>query len=158
MSLPEKDVELEQAFPAILVQGYEITSPKTSNYNCIAWAGNVDHLWWWPDQADTGFWPDGVIRECTIEAFISAYETIDFKVCTSSDFEDGFEKIAIFTDAFNIPKHAARQLDANRWTSKMGHSFDLSHSLDGVAGINYGSPKVFMKRLKVRIRGDGRNG
>lgn len=154
MSLPKRDGELELFFPAITVKGYEITSPKTPNYNCVAWAGNVDHQWWWPDQADTCFWPEDVARECTIESFISAYKTIDFTVCDSSIFEDSFEKIAIFVDVLNIPKHAARQLDASRWTSKMGQSFDLSHSLDGVSGVKYGSPKVFMKRPKARVQED----
>jgi len=93
------------------------------------------------------------MREESIEAFISAYQTIGFSVCDSPDYENDFEKIAIFVDQLGTPTHAARQLDKTTWTSKLGSSFDISHAFDGVSGDgipkkNYGKPKVFMKRPK----------
>lgn len=149
MLLPERDLEIETIFPKLAAgDGYRITSPKTTDYNCIAWAGCIDHLWWWPDESWMYFWPSAVQREATIPAFIAAYTTLGFAQCDDDQYEEGFEKIAIFTDSLGAPTHAARQLNTKFWTSKLGGLFDISHMLDGVSGISYGTPTVFMKRVK----------
>ena len=149
MSLPSRDHVIEQAFPAIWNNGgYVITSPKNPFYNCIAWAAHADHHWWEPDPSFQYFWPKGVPRAYTIAAYVAAYSSVGYVVCDNSDLEISFEKIAIFTDRFNVPQHAARQLDDGLWTSKLGKHFDISHALNGVSGDAYGIPTVFMKRAK----------
>jgi len=150
MLLPERDIALEAIFPFLTDgDGYKITSPQTTRYNCIAWAANDDMRPWWPDSNFIGHWPKGVPRECTIQAFISAYQTLGYAVCEIHEYEEGFEKIAIFVDASNTPTHAARQLDDRCWTSKLGKNFDVSHALNGVCNQLYGTPKVFMRRLNT---------
>ena len=103
------------------------TSDDTPDYNCIAWAAKDDSNFWWPVGVPPYYWPDGVEFRETIEAFTKAYETRGFKVCSNAIFEDGFEKIAIYVDPSNRPKHAARQLDKDNWTSKLGSDIDISH-------------------------------
>ena len=36
------------------------------------------------------------------------------------------------------PKHAARQVAANVWTSKIGQNIDIEHNLRGLEGPTYG--------------------
>ncbi len=150
MLLPEKDPYIEQNFPALVVSDYKITSPIDPNYNCIAWAASVANAWWEPDAFGQYFWPQGVSRTYTVESYIQAYATLGYQTCASHDLESGFEKVAIFVDHANVPTHAARQLDANFWTSKLGQAFDIRHVLSGVSGIIYGTPTVFMKRSKIK--------
>jgi hypothetical protein len=50
-------------FPGLAHGGYQVTSPRDSDYNCIAWAAGDTHNWWWPG-GDVGkeYWPAGVPR------------------------------------------------------------------------------------------------
>ena len=42
---------------------FEITSPRTVAYNCIAWAAGETQRKWWPDKVGVAYWPKGVPRE-----------------------------------------------------------------------------------------------
>lgn len=143
---PDKDIEIEYHFPQLSTTGYKITSPKTPKYNCIAWAGNDSDRFWWPTDEYGYYWPDTIEKRETVEVFIEAYKTIGFNVCDNSDYEGGWEKIAIYADHNNLPKHAARMIDERTWTSKLGRNYDISHTINGLDGNTYGSPKIFMKR------------
>jgi len=137
---------IEKAFPGLAAGSYEISSPQNYRYNCIAWATNNDSKWWWPDPQNIGYWPSGVPRKVTLESFISAFESLGFSVCDNQDLEEGYEKIAIFTDSRDIPTHAARQISSGRWTSKLGRLEDIEHELMGVAGSAYGKISVVLRR------------
>ncbi len=104
------------------------TSDVTPDYNCIAWAVKDTLNFWWPKGYPPYFWPKGIELEETLNAFIKAFETHGFKVCDNELFEQGFEKIAIYVDKYNKPKHAARQINEHIWTSKLGSDIDISHS------------------------------
>lgn len=67
---------LEQVFPNLAGTQYRITSARSVNYNCIAWAAGRDDVWWWPDPLGRGFWPLGVARVATLEAFMQAFATL----------------------------------------------------------------------------------
>ncbi len=137
---------IETAFPNLQRSEYQIKSPETVEYNCVAWAAGEMKTWWWPDPLETAYWPASVQRVETLEAFIEAFETLSYTTCDSSDFEDGYEKIAIYVNASGKPTHAARQLNNGYWTSKLGQSYDIDHEVNGVSGANYGSISVIMKR------------
>jgi hypothetical protein len=136
---------IEKTFPYLASGDYKITSPPTCIYNCIAWAANNDTMWWWPDPQDIYFWPTGILREVSLRAFILAFESRGYSICDNQDLEEGYEKIAIFTDASNNPTHAARQLNSGKWTSKLGGLEDIEHELDGVSGELYGKISVVWK-------------
>jgi hypothetical protein len=139
--------QIETAFPALTPSNYRITSPESRDYNCIAWAAGTDDRWWWPDNQYTAYWPDGVPREETLAAFIQAYSLVGYVPCNTSDYESGFEKIAIYTNERRKPTHAARQTQTGRWTSKLGRYEDIEHDkLDDLSGSNYGEVMVIMKR------------
>ncbi len=47
---------LESFFPKLSDFGYEVTSPESDAYNCIAWAAGETLHWWWPIPAEEAFW------------------------------------------------------------------------------------------------------
>jgi hypothetical protein len=139
--------EIEKIFLNLLTSGYLITSPATPEYNCIAWAANDTEAWWEPDPLNLSFWPSGIPRIYSLDAYIKAYERLGYAICHSDEYEDGFEKIAIYVDHNKQPTHASRQLDSGKWTSKLGQLEDIEHNtLEGLAGAEYGNVAVVMKR------------
>ena len=124
--MSEKDIE--QEFPNLLTDSYSITSPATSEYNCIAWAACDTEAWWWPDAQHLYYWPPEIPRTETLEAFIKAFEIFGYRVCNCIAYEEGFEKVAIYIDTHGKPTHAARQLSSGNWTSKLERLEDIEHS------------------------------
>jgi hypothetical protein len=127
------------------------TSDRDTIYNCIAFAAGETHRWWWPiPRRGINYWPRGVPREETVEAFIAAYATMGFNECADGELEPQIEKIALFaktTRGVLIPTHAARQLDSGEWTSKMGSLEDISHTtVDAPRGPAYGKPVCYLAR------------
>src|SRR5438132_8294807 len=114
------EVNLEDLFPRLQTKPYQTTSPVSDKYNCIAWAAGDSHRLWWPDVDMQDYWPEGAPREETLEAFERAFLAVGFISSASTDPEQGYEKIALFTNQQGVPKHAARQLPSGRWTSKLG--------------------------------------
>jgi hypothetical protein len=143
---------LERIFPGLANGDYRITSPFDSDYNCIAWvAGDTQH-WWWPGpDLESEYWPDGVAREVTVDAFRAAFVALGYAPCANENLEAGFEKVALFADLQRKPTHAARQLSNGRWTSKLGKREDLEHALRDLAGAIYGSVALILKRPVVEI-------
>jgi hypothetical protein len=135
---------LETAFPSLKESGYQIASDPDRVYNCIAWAAGSATIWWWPSADD--YWPDGVPRQTTIEAFEAAFATVGYAPCGDGSLEDGVEKVAMYA-VNNVPKHAARQLADGRWTSKLGRFHDIEHNTaEGIVSEGYGSIVRFLKR------------
>lgn len=141
------ELEVRILFPQLESGRFSITSPKTSSYNCIAWAVGDQTRWWWPDSQN--YWPRGVPRKRNVESFVQLFASHDYEVCESSHLEEGIEKIAIFAGPTGTPTHAARQLRDGSWTSKLGQNFDISHVLEQVGGFaakGYGTIAIIMKR------------
>jgi hypothetical protein len=131
-------------FPRLI--DYTITSEPTTDYNCIAWAAGDNTLWWWPHKdSQDSYWPEGVPRSNSLNAFEAAYATLGYVRCAGPDLEEGFEKIAIFADHGKCT-HAALQLSNGRWTSKMGTAYDIEHDLPTMNGGFYGQIVRYMKR------------
>ncbi|MEE3717624.1 hypothetical protein V2H45_12740 [Tumidithrix elongata RA019] len=147
----DTNAELETDWPNLAMTKYEITSRYTSEYNCLAWAVGEDDCWWSPLPEEDYYWPEGVPREHTLQAFVKAYQIYGYEICDSSELEIGFEKIAIYVKVSEEPQHVARQLPSGMWTSKLGRYEDIEHELDGLVGELYGSVRQCMKRaLKIK--------
>ena len=140
--------EIEKIFPGLGVGNYTIRSPSTPEYNCIAWAAEDIEAWWWPDANNQYYWPDEVPREESFEAFKDLFEKWDYQECETGDYEEGYQKIAIYVNANNKPTHMSRQLSSGIWTSKLGQIEDIEHSFQGLDSPTYGSIAVIMKRFK----------
>ena len=140
---------IEATFPYLPTIGYVITSPATTDYNCIAWAAQDIDVWWWPDPLQLYYWPPDIPRDVTLDSFIKAYESRGYSRCQSSNYEAGWDKIALYVDANGTPTHAARQLKTGYWTSKLGTLEDIEHkTLESLNGNQYGSVSVIMRRRK----------
>jgi hypothetical protein len=143
-------VKLEDLFPGLAAAGYRITSPRSTDYNCIAWAAGQTGTWWWPGpDLVKEYWPSGHPRELTLSAFQGVFAGLGYSICRVEDPESGVEKIALFADADGRPTHAARQLPNGLWTSKLGKAEDIEHTLRAVEGDIYGSVVLIMQRPLV---------
>lgn len=134
-------------FPDLARDGYRETSPATWDYNCIAWAASRTDQWWEPDPDLYWYWPPGVARQYTLQAYGDTDAALGYEPCNTGDFEIAFEKIVLFIDASGIPTHAARQLENGKWTSKLGGDVDIEHATpDALNGQYYGAPVLSMRR------------
>ena len=136
---------IEIAFPNLASTGYRITSPPTSDYNCIAWAAGESDRWWWPDSAGVTYWPSAAPRDESIPAFLLAFSSIGFGIAADPRFAPGVEKVALMAKA-GTPTHMCRQLPNGRWTSKLGQSEDVEHELDALFGPIYGDVHCILQR------------
>ena len=81
------------------------------------------------------------------EAFVAAFGTLGYVPCIDGALEDGFEKVAIYGWSPNHIKHAARQLNTGRWTSKVGNLEDIEHSTPvELECVTYGIVVQYMRR------------
>jgi len=159
--LPLSQQEMQAARTAInqgfgcLQDAFQVTSWPTDSYNCIAWAAEDRSYWWWPDPDGESFWPQGVLRQTSIAAFVAAFQTMGYESCDSYDLEPGYEKVAIYAIGNDV-KHMARQLPSGAWTSKLGEWFDIDHdSVDGVQDppqrVEYGVKRQAMRRRALEM-------
>lgn len=137
---------LEDLFPKLQGSGYRITSPKSGDYNCVAWAAGDAQNWWWPAGDGKPSWPAGAPRAETLSAFQQAFASLGYVACADESAEPGFEKIALFAHPDGFPTHVARQLANGRWTSKLGELEDLEHHLHDLTGTEYGAVVLLLKR------------
>jgi hypothetical protein len=137
-------------FPNSSHEEFIITSPEDRFYNCIAWAYGIPDRWLWPSQHT--YWPSNIPLEVTLDAFILLFRSIGYEACANDDFEYDYEKVAIYIDSNGVPTHAARQRPNGLWTSKLGMSFDVSHTLFGMSDGVYGNVGAILKReIKLRF-------
>jgi hypothetical protein len=126
------------------------TSDRSYNYNCIAWSVIVNDKFMWPsaNSLDGTFWPSDIPREETIDAFVKMYSAKDYIICSDWQYEELFQKIAIYINPANgLVTHAARQSIDGLWTSKLGQLEDIQHTNPyTIEGEQYGKVSTFMKR------------
>src|SRR5579862_3984018 len=138
---------IQTLFPGLRTTPFRITSAAARKYNCIGWAANDDNNWWWPKgDAPTIYWPSGVARELTLNAFAAVFVLFGYTVGGDDSLETGFEKVALFADPNDVPTHASRQLQSGRWTSKLGYAEDIEHDLRALEGEVYGTVALILKR------------
>lgn len=150
---------LKQCFPQLKTDvRFDITSKATSKYNCIAWAYGIDDRWMWPNTGKytfldgVHFWPSDEIQPPSIDNFIKAFQTKGFECCDDGDYEENYQKIALYAkpEEWEICTHAARQKRDGSWTSKLGRECDIQHGTAyTIENKVYGKVRCFMRRLFV---------
>jgi hypothetical protein len=133
-------------FPGLAGTPYRVTSDPDHQYNCIAWSAGDVTEWWWPDPAGLRYWPAGIARVVSLQAFQDVFALLGYAPCSTELLELGFEKVAVFALADGTPTHAARQLPHGRWTSKLGHAEDIEHELRALEGQIFGTIALVLKR------------
>jgi hypothetical protein len=141
---------LPKVFNGIKADDFTCQSDRDIRYNCIAWAAGKQDKFWWPYDEPGYWWPDGLpkqdVNEETVDHFIHAFATVDYKVCRNGKLSRRYEKIALYVDANDRPTHAARLLPSGVWSSKLGEDEDIEHKTLECLGGGYGRVKVFLKR------------
>jgi hypothetical protein len=145
--MPAFHESVRTALPRLTADNYRQNSPRSWEYNCIAWAVGVTDVWWRPTPGR--YWPPDVPREESLDAFLAAFATRGYTPGVSADVEPGIEKVALYA-AGDKPTHAARQLLSGLWTSKLGPAIDIEHTtLDAVAGGAYGEVIAILSRRRI---------
>ena len=106
----------------------------------------------WPDEEVDGVsvWPQGAIGDLRLPTFIDAFKSLGYEICENDGYEADKEKVALYAypDSDECT-HAARLLDSGLWTSKLGPSFDISHSTPyTIQGRLYGMVRCILCRRK----------
>jgi hypothetical protein len=130
-----------------------VTSPWTRDYNCAAWALELQKtnirppIWGWGKPIGGEFWPEGVVARPSVRAYEEVYEKFKYRPCDDGEWVIGTEKLALYAhDPFEC-LHVARQLINGMWTSKMGECADIEHACpDDVAGGKNGQVVSYMAR------------
>jgi hypothetical protein len=156
----------DRKFPAAAVDGYDERSERDPDYNCVAWAVDQNAVIWWPfpDAEDIGvFWPAGVDRAETVQAFVAALAPVGYADCgMDGTLVPGVEKVAIYaTESAGVimPQHLAWQMETGVWSSKIGvRGRDIVHTTpaaleSGTAGYTpYGRVvKYLCKSRRARL-------
>lgn len=91
------------------------------------------------------YWPPSAPHSTHISSFIKAFEIKRYTTCADGTHREGYEKIAIYEKNGQVT-HAAKQIDNTKWTSKLGRSWDISHTAGAVSGGLYGVVTTYMER------------
>ncbi|MBI4648181.1 MAG: hypothetical protein HY738_16760 [Bacteroidia bacterium] len=144
MGQDKKNYLTDKNFPNSFDAQFEISSPKTCKYNCLAWAMNDNTKWW--DYEDDYYWVAGIEKNGKLKTFIKLLECFNYKKTNTASYESGYDKIALFSKDKIECTHLAKQLKEEIWTSKLGSSYDVLHTLKGIENGIYGDVKIIMKR------------
>ena len=130
-------------FPRLTNANHRLTSPESTDYNCIAWAADDTANWWQPGV----YWPLPIDPEETnLSALQAMFMHMGYVLCANGSLEPGFVKVALYS-AGKFYTHAARQLPNGKWTSKLGKGEDIEHdSAADVGGGLYGDVALYMMR------------
>jgi len=135
---------LRRVFPNLSLETAVKKSEPTPEYNCIAFVVEDETQCWWPNE--DGYWPEGIAREETVDAFVAAFATKGYSVCDSGTSEANLQKIVLYAEG-NVPTHAARQVRNGSWISKLGTLEDIQHeTLRELEGAAYGQVICFLGR------------
>lgn len=109
-----------------------IIGAENPAYNCISWSYGVTNAWNNPPQNPIAYFKD-----------------MGFKLCVIGDVD---KKIAVWFNQDGAVTHAAvRKIVTIQgksvwcWTSKLGESYCIAHSLDRLNGGIYGQPGMYFK-------------
>lgn len=137
---------------------FDITSPETPDYNCIAWAYQMYNNRWMqppkgmyiPQLDAVSWWPDGVTEGVDISCLVEAFAKKGFEKCDTWEHEQGYVKVALYYDpSTNEWTHAARESRINNcWMSKLGPKNDIHHgSPYTIEGDAYGKVYCIMRMI-----------
>ena len=152
-SAAEARANLYQAFQRLAASKWSIRSPFDTDYKCIAWAACRTDRVWWPWDDPSLYWPPGfqkypVGSAVPVADFIAVFRyKFGYQICTGSEFEFGYQKVAIYADALGATHMARQRFLGNGWLSKLGSNEDIIHAEPADIYCNtYGTVAQYMKR------------
>ena len=158
-SIEQIKEEFYQYFPDLRRDSkFDITSPETDIYNCIAFAmGFEDRRVDYSPEIEGHWWPPIPVCDEKPSSLVEAFRFMKFIECEDGSIEEGYDKVALYKvkegyNQFGIwePEHwthASKIVDVNECHSKMGEMNDIHHrDGDVFAGTIYGEIFQYMKR------------
>jgi SEC-C motif len=134
--------------PLLTENNHAVTSLTSGSYNCVGWAVGDNTRNWWPTRLGGYYWPPGAPSGESVPSFVETFLRLGYEECASDEVEAGYDKIVLYAVDGSV-KHAARQLDDGRWTSKLGPWVDIEHlASTDVSGPKYGVVAAFLRRDK----------
>lgn len=136
---------LQRHFPNLIHgQNFDFTSLKTDDYNCVAWATEIDDEWiQFPYDEQNNY--DDSIRK-----YITYFTDLGFTETNDSRPEENVLKIALYGDKENNFTHVARLRSNGKWASKLGDWEDIEHdTLEVLSGPGYGHPVKLMEKIVI---------
>ncbi len=103
-----KAIHLELRYPNLAITDYNVTSPRSQEYNCFAWAAGDQERWWQPTPEDQFYWVEGVPMEETLSAYIQAYQTLGYKPCEDRTIESGSPCISTMREFLSMQRDSCR--------------------------------------------------
>ncbi len=132
---------------------FKILSEHTPIYNCIAWAMGYSDRWVDIYNSPGHWWPQGVERNMTPQALISAFEAEGFELSENCIPEEGYSKVVLYKNQITGEwTHAARIITSDVEHSKFGGLWDGQHSHDVLCNTtidpqkSYGVAYAYMKK------------
>ncbi len=141
---------IDDQFPRLASEGYQLTSEPSLDYNCIAYAAGYTDRWWTHTDGpeDEYYWPEFATRTPFIHSLIEVFAGLGYEPCESPDQETGYAKVALYVDEQGQWTHAAVQLPDGSWSSKLGPDEDIRHQTpESLIGASYGAVHCIMRRL-----------
>jgi hypothetical protein len=144
MGKDTRNLLMDKSFPNSFLEPLEISSPETGDYNCLAWALNDNSKWY--ESEDDYCWFDKIDRDNKLSTIQKIFEQIGFNLTRNSEYQVDIERVALFSTDNIDCSHLARQIGKNVWTSKLGSSYDVNHTLRAIEDGIYGNPILFLER------------
>lgn len=139
---------IDNQFPRLASEGYQLTSEPSLEYNCIAYAAGYTDRWWtYADgPEDEYYWPELASRTPFIQSLIEVFVGLGYEPCENSHREAGYAKVALYVDEQGEWTHAAVQLPDGSWSSKLGPDEDIRHQTpESLVGASYGTVHCIMR-------------
>lgn len=143
--------DFHNRFPLLKHTVWSIKSPSDNTYQCFAWAACRTGILWWPKGF---YWPPNSPPINSVDFFVIEFGKVGYKPCKNSNYEFGYQKVAIYTTIDGSVTHMARQHFFGRgWLSKIGDFEDILHAnLESIEGNpspysgTYGQVALILKR------------
>ena len=85
-------MNLQDLFPNLTDDNHKVTSPRTIEYNGIAWAAKNSTRWWQPGA----YWPiDSTRDDYGIGELVLAFQCLGFIECEDASLESGYELVLL---------------------------------------------------------------
>ena len=80
-------------FPRLTAINRRITSPASTDYNCVAWSAGDTERWWQPGV----YWPISTPRgDYSLGILDQTFRALGYEDCDDGGLEPGFEKVALY--------------------------------------------------------------
>ena len=139
--------KIESWFSNIVGKDFKIIDNPKGDFNCVSFTLGIYDSWMWTNEKS---WPyQKIPRDSGINGFRKLYELYGYVDCDTSDFEEGYDKIALYSKNGKAT-HACKQF-SDMWRSKLGPSVIIEHKLEWLCGDGedeYGNIEFIMKRRK----------